>query len=126
MTRFLLTTLALCGATMASQACAAQGTVCELLSRLKLPATRITDAALIVPAPQWPVPESVFTRLAGNVRFTVAVPFCRVQAVIEKEIHVEVWLPRQIPDTSLTAYSRRIGSTATGNAWSTLGAARTI
>lgn len=78
---------------LASLPAFAADVACDQLLHLKLPATRIVKAESILPAPQWPVPDSVFTRLAGNVRIGVGVPFCRVVAVIDKEINVEVWLP---------------------------------
>jgi feruloyl esterase len=48
---------------------------------------------MIVPAAPWKVPDSLFSRL-GTARNVVTVPFCRVSAVIEKEINIEVWLPQ--------------------------------
>ncbi len=77
----------------ASFATAADRAACEQLTRLKLPQTRILGAEAVEASPPWQVPDSLFTRLAGNTRFTVNVPFCRVRAVIEKEINIEVWLP---------------------------------
>jgi feruloyl esterase len=71
---------------------AAERTACELLTGLKLKDTRITAAESVTPAPRWAVPDSLFTRLAGG-RSAVTVPFCRVSAVIEKEIKFELWLP---------------------------------
>src|SRR5262245_39806601 len=93
MRRLSLTIVTLIAGAATSFAQAAAGTACEQLPQLKLADTRITQAEMITPAPRWPVPESVFTRLAGNVPVTV--PFCRVSLVIEKEINVEVWLPKE-------------------------------
>jgi feruloyl esterase len=95
MTRLLLTTLALAiAATISVAARAAGGTACEQLAGMKLAGARITKAESITPAPQWPIPDGMFSRLGGGVRITVNVPFCRVSAVIDKEINVEVWLPQ--------------------------------
>ena len=86
MARLYLTTLAILAGAVTSAAHAANGTACEKLLQLKLTDTRITKAEMITPAPAWQVPDSVFTLLAGPVKITVGVPFCRVSAVIEKEI----------------------------------------
>ncbi len=97
MTRLSLTAFAVLAGAMTFSANAAEGNACEPLSQLKLADTRIIKAEMITPAPKWRVPDSLFTRLAG-IPFTVTVPFCRVSAVIEKEINVEVWLPKNWND----------------------------
>jgi len=71
---------------------------CEGLKNLSLRDTRIQIAESVTPAPEWKLPPSVWTSpatvaLMGKLP-TVKVPFCRVALVIEKEISVEVWLPR--------------------------------
>ena len=66
---------------------------CESLVRLKLPDLRVAAATKINPAPDWPLPESLFTQVPWETLKTVSIPFCRVQVVIKKEINVEVWLP---------------------------------
>jgi len=81
------------GATVHATATAA--TACDQLTHLKLADTRITRAELVTPAPSWPVPDSLFSRLGGGPRASVTVPFCRVSAVIEQEINFEVWLPQE-------------------------------
>ena len=89
------TCLAMLGLSLAgSVAAAADPADCAKLSQLKLPDTRIEGAEAISGTPPWPLPEGVFTRLSPGPRMTVAVPFCRVRLVIEKEIRVEVWLPQ--------------------------------
>ena len=91
----VLTTLALAVVAAAPVATRAAGnTACERLVHLKLVGARVTKAESITPAPAWPVPDSLFSRLAGGLKITVNVPFCRVSAVLDKEINVEVWLPQ--------------------------------
>jgi feruloyl esterase len=94
MTHRILTIAALLAGAATFPAYAADEAACEQLSSLKLGDTRIVKAEMITPAPTWRVPDSLLTRFMGNVPITVAVPFCRVNAVIEKEINVEVWLPK--------------------------------
>ena len=94
MSRSLLTTLALAASVTLSVAARAAQTPCGQLGGLKLAGARIVKVETITPAPQWPVPDGMFSRLGGNVRVTVSVPFCRVSAVIDKEINIEVWLPQ--------------------------------
>jgi feruloyl esterase len=89
-----LSVVALLSCALASAAYAADG-ACDQLMQLKLASTRITKVESILPAPQWPIPDGAFTRLAGPVKIGVSVPFCRVVAVIEKEITIEVWLPAE-------------------------------
>ncbi len=67
---------------------------CEVLKTLQLRDTRITLAQSVTPNPQWKYPPSIFTAMPAPTD-GVRVPFCRVTAVIEKEIHIEIWLPRQ-------------------------------
>ena len=66
---------------------------CGSLDQLKLPDTRIVAATKIVPSPEWPLPDSLFTAVPWETMKSIAVSFCRVEAVIEKEIRIEVWLP---------------------------------
>jgi len=66
---------------------------CERLMQLHPKDTRITLAQSIVPAPTWEAPTSLFSALAGG-HVLVSVPLCRVTAVIEHEIGIEVWLPQ--------------------------------
>ena len=94
MKRLMLTTAALLAGATTSAAHAAEGMACEQLRTLKLADTRIVSAETITPAPKWTAPDTLFTRMVP-VPTTVSVPFCRVSAVIEKEIKVEVWLPRE-------------------------------
>jgi feruloyl esterase len=89
----LVMTLAILAGAATTTAGAAEGTACQELTQLKLADTRIIAAEMIKPAPKWSVPDSLFTRMIP-IRSAVMVPFCRVSAVIEKEIKVEVWLPR--------------------------------
>jgi feruloyl esterase len=78
---------------LAATARAADPAQCAQLSQLKLADTRIEKTEVISGSPAWQIPDGVFARLAPGPRMTVAVPFCRVSMVIEKEIQVEVWLP---------------------------------
>jgi feruloyl esterase len=71
---------------------------CEALTNLQLPDTRVQVAESITPNPEWQLPKNVWTgpvtvALYGKLP-TVKVPFCRIALVIEKEINVEVWMPR--------------------------------
>lgn len=66
---------------------------CEALAQLKLTETRIIAATKITPPPEWPLPESLFTQLPWETLKSMPVSFCRVEAVIEKEMRIEVWLP---------------------------------
>jgi feruloyl esterase len=65
---------------------------CEALKNLQLPGTRVLIAESVTPDPEWKVPPSVLTPPGRQP--TVNVPFCRVALVIEKQINVEVWMPR--------------------------------
>ncbi len=69
-------------------------TSCESLKTLQLPATRVTLAESITPNPEWKYPPSVFNGAPIPGPRSTGVPFCRVGLVIEKQINVEVWLPR--------------------------------
>ena len=93
MNRSWLTLCALSAGPMASMAAAAAGMPCNQLSQLRLADTRITRAEGVAPSGSWPVPDSLFSRFPGTPHAAVTVPFCRVSALIDKEINVEVWLP---------------------------------
>jgi feruloyl esterase len=98
MKRLSLALLAL-GAGQTAFAQSASGpSSCERLADLNLPDTRITFAESIAPSPDWRLPDSLFTRFPGFGPPAVQVPFCRVAAVIETEINVEVWLPHNWND----------------------------
>jgi len=66
---------------------------CARLTDAKLPDTRILQAEDVKPDPLWTYPPSLFTQFNRSGIEGVRKPFCRVVAVIEKEIHVELWLP---------------------------------
>lgn len=76
-----------------SSAALAEDLDCDALVQLKLADTRIIAVTKIIPEPEWPLPESLFTLVPWETLKAVSVPFCRVEAVIEKEIRIEVWLP---------------------------------
>ena len=59
---------------------------CEALKAMNLADLRVTSAAAIGAQDQWS-PD------AHTRAFAVKKPFCRVQAVIETEIGIELWLP---------------------------------
>ena len=66
---------------------------CARLLDAKLPDTRIVQAQDVAPDPLWKYPPSLFTQFNRSGSQGVQQPFCRVVAVIGKEIHVELWLP---------------------------------
>lgn len=88
----LLRALTLVAGAAVSVPSLAAGEDCAQLVNLKIASTRVTQAESVAPA--WQIPDGVFSRLGGGARATVNVPFCRVSAVIEKEINIEVWLPQ--------------------------------
>jgi len=84
------------GLSLAGRAEAA-GLSCDALKNASFKDTRIESVEEIHPNPTWEFPKSIFNGLAKtdptgtlNVKDT---PFCRVVAVIEKEIKFELWLP---------------------------------
>ncbi len=93
MNRFVVSiffALIFCRVTTASTEAAAGS--CEALKNLQLPDTRVLLAESVTPDPEWKLPPSVLTPPGRQP--TVNVPFCRVALVIEKQINVEVWMPR--------------------------------
>ena len=66
---------------------------CESLADLEIADTQISAATTVDPSPEWPLPDSLFTAVPWETQKSVSVPFCRVEAVLEKEIAFEVWLP---------------------------------
>ena len=61
---------------------------CAQLTALRAPDLRIVNASEIRPDPVWTIPGEH----AGHAA-QVTMPFCRVEAVVEDEIGMEVWLP---------------------------------
>jgi len=66
---------------------------CEALAQLKMANTHITAATKIIPSPEWLLPESLFTNMPWETLKSLKIPFCRVEALLGKEIRIEVWLP---------------------------------
>jgi feruloyl esterase len=63
---------------------------CETLASIQVANVRVNLATAIRPEPAWQSPPNFTT---GNQSVAVTASFCRVQAVIEKEIEFELWLP---------------------------------
>src|SRR5262245_43585070 len=80
--------LCLVGATLCADAAVA--IECAEMTNARVAATRITAATVITPNPAWQSPPNFTT---GNQPVAVRVTFCRVEAVIDKEIVFELWLP---------------------------------
>lgn len=68
-------------------------TSCEELKNLQLPDTRVRLAESITPNPEWKYPPSAFDAINPGPK-GASKPFCRVALTIEKQIEVEVWLPK--------------------------------
>jgi feruloyl esterase len=64
--------------------------VCDATLVKNLPDVRVVNATQIESQPFWEAPRGVSGRIPK-----VAVPFCRIEGVIEKEIAFELWLPLQ-------------------------------
>ncbi len=81
--------------TLSGQASASEQSCASLKSK-RFKDTRIESAEEVRPNPTWAFPPSVFDGLAATDpagTLNVKQPFCRVVAVIEKEIKFELWLP---------------------------------
>src|ERR1700724_2633195 len=77
--------LAISALSVASKAWGQQS--CESLASLKLPSITITSATSVAAGP--------FTVPGGRGNDTVQAPaFCRVAATIEKEVRIELWMPK--------------------------------
>jgi feruloyl esterase len=63
---------------------------CADMSSVRIVDVRVNAATNVVPQPVWQSPPNFTT---GNQPIPVHVAFCRVEAVIEKEIAFELWLP---------------------------------
>jgi feruloyl esterase len=68
-------------------------TSCEDLKNVKLQDTRVRVAESITPNPEWKYPPSQFDIFNTGPK-GASKPFCRVALTIEKQIEVEVWLPK--------------------------------
>ncbi len=83
------------GLTLSGHASASEQS-CAGLKNKSFKSTRIESAAEVRPDPAWEFPPSVFDGLAKTDpagALNVKRPFCRVVAVIEKQIKFELWLP---------------------------------
>jgi feruloyl esterase len=82
----LLLPLAFAGASF----CFAQSpsAACDALAQLSIPGAKIVNAASITPSPTWEYPDAVF-----GTKVIVKRPFCRVQAIANDTVGIEVWLP---------------------------------
>src|SRR5579864_1248931 len=79
------TTLAISALSVASAAWGQQS--CESLGSLKLPSITVTSAVSVAAGP--------FTVPGGRGNNTIQTPaFCRVAATIEKEVRIELWMPK--------------------------------
>src|SRR5690348_9428125 len=82
---FIRTMLAISALGAASTAWGQQS--CESLASLKLPSITITSAVAVAAGP--------FAVPGGRGNNTIQVPaFCRVAATIEKEVRIELWMPK--------------------------------
>jgi feruloyl esterase len=77
--------LAISAVSVASTAWGQQN--CESLASLKLPSITVTSAVSVAAGP--------FTLPGGRGNNTTQTPaFCRVAATIEKEVRIELWMPK--------------------------------
>ena len=82
------------GVALASAAAAPGAGACSQLKALKLPNLRITAAEPVAAGDSFAFPPSAFNMMAGPNPSVSGTAFCRVAAVADTEIGIEVWLPQ--------------------------------
>ena len=82
------------GVVLASASAAPGAGACAQLKDLKLPNVRITAADAVSADQSFPFPPSAFNALAGPNTSVSKTAFCRVAAVLDTEIEIELWLPQ--------------------------------
>ncbi len=82
------------GVTLASAAAAPGAGACSQLRDLKLADVRITAADPVSADQTFAFPSSAFNMMAGPNPSVSKTAFCRVAAVLDTEIEMELWLPQ--------------------------------